>query len=156
MSASWLITSYFQPQRAGSIAMPWMCQRQNQSLFHTQIWAPRPPAFFFFFFIVVVVVCFSRLANMTQFMTWMRYRGISYCSGLLLPGLVRSFPCVHVPSGLEAKLLQQGLGQRSAASGRGLSQTAEWYSCVSWLTMLEFAMDTAKCFSSPIIKTTNS
>lgn len=98
------------------------------------------------FFIVVVVVCFSRLANMTQFMTWMRYRGISYCSGLLLSGLVWSFPCVGVPSGLEAKLQQQGLGQRSAASGRGLSQTAEWYSCVSCLTMLEFAMDTAKSY----------
>lgn len=144
MSASWLIMSYFQPQRAGSIAMPWMCQRQSKSFSHANLGSQA--SCLLFFFIVVVVVCFSRLANMTQCMTWMRYRGISYCSGLLLSGLVRSFLCVGVPSGLEAKLQQQGLGQRSAASGRGLSQTAEWYSCVSWLTMLKFAMDTANVF----------
>lgn len=42
MAASWLIMSYFQRQQAGSIAVPWMCQQQNQTLFHTQIWTTRP------------------------------------------------------------------------------------------------------------------
>lgn len=101
------------------------------------------PSFLFYFFLLLWWL-FVTVAQQIWHNSWHEWDTevfltvVDYCCLS-----VWSFPCLGVPSGLDAKLQQQGLGQRSAASGRGLSQTAEWYSCVSWLTMLEFAMDTA-------------
>lgn len=141
MAASWLIMSYFQLQQAGSIAVPWMCQQQNQTLFHTPIWTPRPLAFFFFSLVSDCCICSSRHNSYTKvFLTL-----VNSCYSVLdavLAG-VCVYICVGVCCGWDARLQQHRLGhERAALDGAGvrecnwrnkamnqLSNTAGVYSC---------------------------
>lgn len=94
-----------------------------------------PSFLFYFFFIVVVVVCYSRPANMTQFMTWMRYWGISYCSGLPLS------VCLE----LSLSWCAEWLGRQAAAAGTWPEKCSfwTWLESNSWVIQLCFMADHA-------------